>query len=138
MIWSQKPKSNICSHAHMVMQQIKNDISEVLQGHAYQTWNDGRLLERVTTMATWHYSRVTNKSHISDFTWFMTTKVGDGLWYWATMHKVPWVFDHVIICSLMTNIKRYISNSTSPTDTRVDRVVGYDMGPTFKKSHHSS
>ena len=30
------------------------------------------------------------------------TQQGDDLRYWATMHKVVWFFDHVIICSLMT------------------------------------
>ena len=54
----------------------------------------------------------------------------DGLWYWVTMHKVAWAFDHVI------NVNRYISNSTSPLDTWLDRVVGYDMGPWLKKLHH--
>ena len=53
------------------------------------------------------------------------------------MHKVAWFFDYVIICSLMNNKKRYISNFTSPMDTKLDRLVDYDMGPTLKKLHHS-
>ena len=58
---------------------------------------------------------------------------GDGLWYWAIMHKVTLFFDHLIICSLMANKKRYISNSASPMDTKLDRVVAYDMEKTIKK-----
>ena len=46
-------------------------------------------------------------------------------------------FDHVIIYSLMTNKKRYISNSRCPMDTKLDRVVAYDMKPTINISHHS-
>ena len=65
------------------------------------------------------------------------TQQDDGLWYWATMHKVAWFFCHVIICSLLTNEKRYFSNSASPMDTRPDRVVAYDMAPKLKKSNHS-
>ena len=65
------------------------------------------------------------------------TRQGDGLWYWATMYKVVWFLDHLIICSLVTNTERYIFNSTSPMDTRLDRVEGYDMGPILKKSHNS-
>ena len=60
----------------------------------------------------------------------------DNLWYWATMHEVAWFFDHVIICSLVKNEKHYISNSTSPVDTKLDWVVSYDMGLKLKKSHH--
>ena len=43
----------------------------------------------------------------------------------------------VVICSLMTNKKRYISNSKSPIDTKLDRVVAYDIEPSLNKSHHS-
>ena len=31
------------------------------------------------------------------------TRQDNALWYWATMHKVAWFFDHVIIFSLVTN-----------------------------------
>ena len=51
------------------------------------------------------------------------TRQVDGLWHWATMHKVAWFFDHVIICCLVTKEKRYISNNTSPMDTKLDWVV---------------
>ena len=41
------------------------------------------------TMVTQHNSNVTIKaSHVTVFTWLMTTKQGDGLWYWAIIHKV--------------------------------------------------
>ena len=40
--------------------------------------------------------------------------------------------------SLMTNKKRYISNSKCPMDTKLDRVLAYGMGPTLNKSHHSN
>ena len=33
----------------------------------------------------------------------------------------------------MTNNKRSNSNSASPMDTKLDRVVTYDMGPTLEK-----
>ena len=59
---------------------------------------------------------------------------GDGLWYWAIMHKVTLFFDHVIICSLITN-KKHISNSTRPMDTKLGRVVADDTEKTLKKSH---
>ena len=65
------------------------------------------------------------------------TRQVDGLWYWTTVHKVAQFFDHVIKRSLVTNKKRCISNSTSPMDTTLDRVVAFDMGPKLKKSHHS-
>ena len=54
----------------------------------------------------------------------------DGLWYWATIHKVTWFFDHVIIFGQMANKKCYISNFTSPLIpyyTKHDRLVAYDM-----------
>ena len=31
------------------------------------------------------------------------TRQDNALWYWTTMHKVAWFFDHVIIFSLVTN-----------------------------------
>ena len=65
------------------------------------------------------------------------TRQGDGLWYWVTMYKVGWFIDHVIICILMANKKRYISNSTSSMGTKPDRVVVYDMEPLLKKLHRS-
>ena len=40
------------------------------------------------------------------------TRQDDNVWHWATMHKVTWFFE-----------KRYISNTTSPMDTKLDRVV---------------
>ena len=36
------------------------------------------------------------------------TRKGDGLWYWATKHKVAWLFDDMIIYSLMKNKKTYL------------------------------
>ena len=36
------------------------------------------------------------------------TQQDDSLWHWVTMHKVPWFFDHVITCCLVTKEKRYI------------------------------
>ena len=65
------------------------------------------------------------------------TQHGDGLWYWATINKVRRFFNNLITCSLMANKKRYILNSISPMDTRLDRVVAYGMGLTLKKSHYS-
>ena len=45
----------------------------------------------------------------------------------VTTLKVTLFFDHVIICSLMTN--DYVSNCTSPMDTKLDRVVvAHDKG----------
>ena len=64
------------------------------------------------------------------------TRQSDAWWYLATMHNVASFFDHLIISSLITKKKGYISNSTSPMDTKLDRVVPYEMGPTLKKSHH--
>ena len=57
---------------------------------------------------------------------------GDRSWYWATIHKIEWFFYHVIIYSLLANKKRYISNSTSAMDTKLDRVLVYDMGQALK------
>ena len=53
----------------------------------------------------------------------------------TTIHKVAWFFEHVIICSLVTNKKRYFSNSTSPMDIKLDRVMASDFGPKLKKKH---
>ena len=67
------------------------------------------------------------------------SRQSDGLWYWGTTHKVAWIFDHMNICStfdLMANNKHYISNSTSPMDTKIDRVMACDIEPPFKKSYH--
>ena len=51
---------------------------------------------------------------------------------------VAWhFFDHVIVCSLMTNKICYISNSTNAMDTKLDKLVAYDIGKTLKKSHRS-
>ena len=69
--------------------------------------------------------------------WLPNSK-GDGFRYRVTTHKVPWFFDHLIICRVMVNKKRCISNSKSPMDTELDRVVTYDMGPPLKKSHQLS
>ena len=52
------------------------------------------------------------------------TQQGGDLRYWAIMRKVAWFFDHMIIYSLMTNEKRYISNSKYSMETKSDRVVG--------------
>ena len=51
------------------------------------------------------------------------TQQGDGLWHWASMHKVARFFDHVMIYSLMANKKRCTSNSKCPMDTKLDRVL---------------
>ena len=45
------------------------------------------------------------------------------------------ILRHVIICSLMTNKKHFISNSKSPMDTKLGRVVAYDTEKTLKKLH---
>ena len=37
----------------------------------------------------------------------------------------------------MTNKKRSNCNSTSPMDTKLDKVVAYDMRPTLKNRHPS-
>ena len=37
----------------------------------------------------------------------------DGLWHWATMHKVTWFFDHVIICCLLTKKVLYLQYGKS-------------------------
>ena len=91
-------------------------------------------------MVTWHNSCVTNKKKLC-LCFYMAhdyqNQQGDDLWCQATVHKVAWFFDHAIIRSLVTNKKRYISNSTSPMDTKPDRVVTYDVRLTLKKSHHS-
>ena len=82
-------------------------------------------------------SHVTNKkSYISYMAHDYQTRQSDGLWYWVTTHRFVWF---LIICgsSLMTNKKRYISNSTSPMNIKFDPMVAYDMGPPLKKSHHS-
>ena len=86
-------------------------------------------------MIKWHNSRVTNESYISTFTWLMTTKLNKVIAY-GIGHRTQgaWFFDIVIICCLMTSKKRNIS---SPMDTKLDRVVAFDMGPTLKKSLHS-
>ena len=76
---------------------------------------------------------------MSILTGLMTTKFrqGDGLWYWPTMHKVAWFFDHVVICSLMINEKGNISNFKSPMESKLYREMAYDIGPTINKSYHS-
>ena len=51
--------------------------------------------------------------------------------------QVTRFFDHVIVCSLMTNKICYISNSTNAMDTKLDKLVAYDIGKTLKKSHRS-
>ena len=52
------------------------------------------------TVVTLHKSRVKKVIYMAhDY----QNRQGDGLWYWAIMHKVTLCFDHVIICSLMTN-----------------------------------
>ena len=83
------------------------------------------------TMVTWHNSCVTSKKSCICFPMAhdYQTRQDDGLWYWATIHKVAWFFNHMIICSLVANKKLYISNPTSPKDTKLDRVVAYDMVP---------
>ena len=77
------------------------------------------------------------------------TRQDDGSWYWVTMHRVASFFEHVIICSLVTNKKRCISNFTSPMDIKLDgvvmspmdikldRVVAYNLVIKLKKSYHS-
>ena len=60
------------------------------------------------------------------------TRQDDGSWYWADMHNVSWFFEQVIVCSLVTNKKRYISNSTSPIDIKLDRMMAYDLTKTQK------
>ena len=64
---------------------------------------------------------------VKNFCFHMThdyhTRQDDGLWHWATMHKVAWFFDNVIICCFVTKKKLCISNTTSPMDTKFDRVV---------------
>ena len=77
---------------------------------------------------TWHNSRVTHKRcYISVF-----KKAHD-----YQTRQVTWFFDHVIACSLMTNKICYISNSTNAMDTKLDRLVAYDIGKTLKKWHRS-
>ena len=64
------------------------------------------------TKVTWHNSHVTNEKRMKKSLFYMThgyqNRHGDGLWHWATTHKVAWFFDHVIIGSFMT-IKNVIS-----------------------------
>ena len=55
------------------------------------------------------------------------TPEDDDLWYWATTEKVEWFFDHEIIHFLIINKKSYVSSFTSPRDTKLDRVVAYDI-----------
>ena len=55
------------------------------------------------------------------------TRQDDDLLYWTTMHNVAWFFDHVVICNLVITKKRYISNLASPMDTKLCRVVAYDI-----------
>ena len=84
------------------------------------------------TMVTWYNSRVmSKKSYISVFTWLHDYQTGQDR---TTIHKVIWFFEHVIICSLVTNKKRYFSNSTSPMDIKLDRVMASDFGPKLKKN----
>ena len=44
---------------------------------------------------------------------------------------------NVILYGLVTIKKHYFSNSASPMDTKLVRVVAYGMGPKLKKSNHS-
>ena len=55
------------------------------------------------------------------------THQDDGLWHWATIYKVSWFFDQVIIFSLMTNKKRHISNTTNPRDTTFKSYQSYPI-----------
>ena len=52
-------------------------------------------------------------------------------------HRVTWFFDQVILCSLKTNKKRFVSSATSPPYTTRERVVIFDIRLPHKKSHHS-
>ena len=45
------------------------------------------------------------------------------------MHKITKPVYHVDTSSHMTNEKRYISISTRPVTTKLDRMVGYDKKP---------
>ena len=47
------------------------------------------------------------------------TREDSSLWYWVTMQKVAWFFDHMIICYHVTKKKRYISITTSPMDHQI-------------------
>ena len=89
------------------------------------------------TIVTWKKNHVTNKTRYIYFykAHGYQTQQGHSLWYWITTHKFIWFFDHVIICSLVINEKRYIFNSTSPMYTNLDRVRDYDMGSPIKKLH---
>ena len=62
----------------------------------------------------------------------MTTKLDKMMAYGIGHAQSP----QVIICNLVTNKKHYISNSTRPMDTKLYRVVAYNMGPKLKKSNH--
>ena len=61
----------------------------------------------------------------------MVTKL-DKVMAYGIGHHVTF-FDHVITCSVMTKKKHNIINSTSAMDTKIDRVVVYDMGPRLKE-----
>ena len=61
------------------------------------------------------------------------TRQDDGSLYYAIMHKVAWFFEHVIVCSPVTNKKRYIYNSTSSMNIKLDRVVAYETQKTEMK-----
>ena len=63
--------------------------------------------EKGSPPITLQNSQVTNKKHL----YFYKTRdyqagQGDDLYYWTTMHKLTWFFDHVIICCLIMTIKK--------------------------------
>ena len=120
------------------MWQTENVVFHLTWIHVYKSWNK---YGSPPTMITWHSIRVTStKIYMSVFTWFMTTSThtmliarkDDDLFYWVTMCKLAWFFDHVIIWSLLTNIKRVTSNPQGLYTLNVTGAVAYDTGSKLK------
>ena len=116
-------KNHTCSFAHLVTWvYVTNKIIYIsISTRRYST-----KLEMVMayekgsppTMVTWHNSRVTNKKS------YVSRPPNSTRWQLIVLGhhaKSARFFYHVTICNLMANEKRYISSSTSPMDTKLER-----------------
>lgn len=65
----------------------------------------------------------------------MATKLGKVVAYDIGSQRTK-SHDSLIICSLMTNEKHYISDFERSMNNKLDRVVAYDMEPPLKKSYN--
>ena len=131
MIRSNKLKSHIFFYSREVTWQIKKCYIWIFM----RPWLLN--LKWWWVMSRSHYPQW---SHDTIFAWWWKTLYfcsymardcqthhGDGLWYLATMHKVTW-FSTTWSCV----IPHDNSNSTSPMDTKCDKVVAYDQ---YSKNH---